>query len=133
MFSHITIGVNNLDKSLAFYDAVMPVLGCERHSSGDSYAGYGPPGDSQFGMNSLWILTPSNGQPASGGNGTNIALNAPDRQAVRDFHRIAIELGGEDDGQPGVREEVHPNFYAGYVFDLDGNKLVVVCHLADDE
>ncbi|MDJ0758433.1 MAG: VOC family protein [Woeseiaceae bacterium] len=132
IFSHITLGVNNLDASIAFYDGVMGVLGYERHSTGDSFAGYGPRDGSQFGTNSLWILTPSDGEPASGANGTNIALHAPDRQAVRDFHRVAVELGGRDDGEPGVRADVHPNFYAGYIYDLDGNKLVIVCHYGED-
>ena len=129
MFSHITIGVNNLDASMAFYDGVMAVLGYQRHSQGESFAGYGPADDSKFGTNSLWILKPYNGEPASGGNGTNIALSAPSRKSVREFHRVALELGGQDDGAPGIREEAHPNFYAGYIVDLDGNKLVVVCHI----
>ena len=133
MFSHITIGVNDLEASIAFYDSVMCVLGYERHSQGESYAGYGPADNSEFGTNSLWILKPHNGKPASGGNGTNIALNAPNREAVRAFHRVAVESGGEDDGAPGIREEAHANFYAGYIIDPDGNKLVVVCHLDENE
>ena len=128
MFSHITIGVNDLDASMAFYDAVMAVLGYDRHSEGESFAGYGPAGNSEFGTNSLWILKPHNGERASGGNGTNIALIAPDRKCVREFHRVALQMGGKDDGRPGIREEAHLNFYAGYIVDLDGNKLVVVCH-----
>ena len=133
MFSHITIGVNDLEASIAFYDGVMSVLGYERHSQGESFAGYGPADDSKFGTNSLWILKPHNGNPASGGNGTNIALNAPNRETVRAFHRVAVELGGQDDGAPGVRAEAHANFYAGYIIDRDGNKLVVVCHLDENE
>ena len=133
MYSHVTLGVNDLDASIAFYDGVMNALGYERHSVGESFAGYGHPDDAMLGNNSLWILTPINGEQASGGNGTNIAFNAQNRKTVRDFHRVAIKLGGTDDGQPGIREEAHTNFYAGYIIDLDGNKLVAVCHLDETE
>jgi hypothetical protein len=33
-----------------------------------------------------------------------------------------------DEGAPGVREEVHENFYACYIRDLGGNKIVAACH-----
>ena len=133
MFSHITLGVNNLEASIAFYDGVMHALGYECHSRGESFAGYGYPCDAKLGINSLWILTPINSKRASGGNGTNIAFNAPNRKTVREFHRVAIELGGTDEGLPGIREDVHTNFYAAYIKDLDGNKLVAVCHLYEQE
>ena len=133
MFSHVTLGVNDLDASIVFYDGVMKVLGYERHSRCESFAGYGRTDDAMSEINSLWILKPANGKPASGGNGTNIAFNAPDRKTVREFHRVAIKLGGTDDGLPGIREEAHTNFYAAYVIDLDGNKLVAVCHRDEKE
>ena len=135
MYSHVTLGVNDLDASIAFYDGVMKTLGYECHTQGESYAGYGRPNDelALLGINSLWILTPINGELATGGNGTNIAFNVPDRNTVREFHRSAIEFGGKDDGQPGIRVEAHANFYAAYIIDLDGNKLVAVCHLDEKE
>ena len=133
MFSHVTLGVNDLDASIVFFDGVMNALGYERHSQSESFAGYGRTDDAMSQINSLWILKPANGEPASGGNGTNIAFNAPDRKTVREFHRVAIKLGGTDDGLPGIREEAHANFYAAYVIDLDGNKLVAVCHRDEKE
>ena len=38
------------------------------------------------------------------------------------FHAKALELGGTDEGAPGLR---FGNFYAAYFRDLDGNKLDV--------
>ena len=64
MFSHITLGVNDLEKSIAFYDEIMAILGHERHSSADTFAGYGDPADAETGVNSLWILVPAEGRPA---------------------------------------------------------------------
>ena len=55
---HVYLTVSDYPGSEAFYDGVMSVLDYERHSQGESFAGYGPPGESEFGTNSLWILKP---------------------------------------------------------------------------
>lgn len=128
MFSHIMLGVNDLDKAIEFYDGVMSILGHDRQSKGDTFAGYGNCDDIHTGINCLWIGVPSNGLPASYGNGTNVAFLAARRALVDAFHKKDLELGGTNEGKPGLRLEVHPDFYAAYVRDLDGNKLVAVCH-----
>ena len=128
MFSHIVLGTNDLNAAIAFYDQVMATLGYARHDTGDTYAGYGKAGDIGSGQNCLWINMPLDGEPATCGNGTNIALLAEDRQAVDAFHTAAIEQGAQDEGAPGLRAEVHPHFYAAYCRDPDGHKLVIVCH-----
>lgn len=133
IFSHITIGVNDLQRSIRFYDAVLSTLFLARHSEGESFAGFGIiPEKGQkpdnTGANSLWILKPANGEAATGGNGTNIALLAKTRHQVNTFFAKAIELGAISDGAPGIRSDAHDNFYACYVIDFDGNKIAVVCH-----
>jgi len=127
MFSHICLGTNNLSESIAFYDQVMPVLGVSREDTGDTYAGYGNKEDMGSGVNCLFIGSTFNGEPATAGNGVNIALLAQTREQVVRFHALALENGGQDEGAPGLRD-VHPHFYAAYVRDPTGNKLVVVCH-----
>ena len=128
MFSHIVLGTNDLDAAIAFYDRVMATLGFARHDTGDTYAGYGKAADIGSGQNCLWINMPLDGELATCGNGTNIALLAESRQAVDAFHTAAIKHGGQDEGAPGLRDEVHPHFYAAYCRDPDGHKLVIVCH-----
>ena len=135
IFSHITIGVNDLERSILFYDAALAELGLSRHSTGESFAGYGPspqPNETpkHTGENSLWILKPSNGKIASGGNGTNIALSTHSRDRVDAFYKVCIALGASCEGAPGLRKDVHDNFYACYILDYDGNKIVAVCHEA---
>ena len=132
MFSHVMLGTNNLSESILFYDKVMPSLGYSRQCTGDSFAGYGHEGDIPTGANCLWIGVPFNGEVASPGNGVNIALLAPTRDQVDRFYRVALESGGTDEGFPGVRAEAHPNFYAAYVRDPTGNKIVVVCRAGLD-
>jgi catechol 2,3-dioxygenase-like lactoylglutathione lyase family enzyme len=128
MFSHIMLGTNNLSESIRFYDQVMPILGYSRESTGEAFAGYGNKDDIPTGVNCLWIGTPFNGKPASPGNGVNVSLLATTRDQVNNFYEVALKSGGIEEGAPGIREEVHPNFYATYVRDPAGNKIVVVCH-----
>lgn len=127
MFSHVMLGTNDLSESIKFYDQVMPTLGYSRQDTGEMYAGYGKKEDIGSGVNCLWIGKPINGEPASPGNGVNIALLAKTRKQVNHFHVVAMNNGGVDEGAPGLRD-IHPNFYAAYVRDPAGNKLVVVCH-----
>lgn len=132
MYSHMVLGTNDLAESTAFYDRVMPVLGLSRQDTGETYAGYGRPEDIGSGINCLFIGKPLNGEVASAGNGVNLALLATSRDQVDRFYALALENGGTDDGAPGLRD-VHPDFYAAYVLDPTGHKLVVVCHSAQTE
>ncbi len=65
---------------------------------------------------------------ASAGNGAMVALGQRTRDKVRLLHAKALEMGGTDQGGPGVRGQEGSNaFYAAYVRDLDGNKLCFYC------
>ena len=70
------------------------------------------------------VTKPFNEEAATAGNGTMvaIAMDAPDK--VDAFHAKALELGASDAGAPGPRVG---EFYAGYFWDLDGNKLNAFC------
>ena len=130
MFSHIMLGTNDVVASRRFYDAVMPTLGWACHDAGDSYAGYGLQEDMGSGQNCLWLGLPADGKAATCGNGTNVALLAETREQVDRFYATALAAGALDEGAPGLRD-VHPHFYAAYIRDPDGHKLVVVCHRVD--
>ncbi len=123
------LGVNDVQRAVGFYDAVLGVLGYKRRWIAESGAGYGT--ESELGIDTFWLNRPLDGRPANVGNGTNVAFLAPSRQAVRDFYEKAMALGGTSEGEPGIREEAHPNFYAAYVRDLDQHKIVAVCHAGE--
>jgi predicted lactoylglutathione lyase len=72
----------------------------------------------------LLAIVPHDGQRATPGNGTMVALQAQDRGLVDQVHRKALELGATDEGAAGPR---NGSFYGGYFRDTDGNKLVVYC------
>lgn len=124
MFSHVTIGSNDLGKAKPFYDSLLKPLGLMRHMDFPNAVGYGPVG----GRPQLWVLSPLDRKAATAGNGITIGLEAADRAAVDAAHKAAMAAGGKDEGAPGVRAHYHPNYYGAYLRDLDGNKICVVCH-----
>ena len=44
------------------------------------------------------------------------------------FYAAAMAAGGRDNGGPGLRPHYHPNYYAAFVLDPDGNNIEAVCH-----
>jgi len=126
MLSHVILGVKDVERSVAFYDAVLGVLGYERTWIAEAGAGYGA--RDELGIDTFWLNKPIDGRPANVGNGTNVAFVASSRESVREFYKKALALGSNSEGEPGIREEAHPNFYAAYVRDPDGHKIVAVCH-----
>jgi catechol 2,3-dioxygenase-like lactoylglutathione lyase family enzyme len=119
VFSYSTLGVNDMDRAIAFYDAVFAPLGRKRDTTSRTWTGYSEAGD----KTKFFLTRPFNRQEATGGNGTMLAFLAADRASVDAFHAAALAHGGRDEGPPGVREGMNPVFYAAYVRDPDGNKL----------
>ena len=121
IFTHFTLGTRDLVRAKAFYDRVLEPLNLKSLLSVDGkVCGWGVDAPQ------LMILYPRNGEPATQANGLTVGLVAPSREAVREFHRRALELGGTCEGEPGPRPFA-PNAYAAYVRDLDGHKIVASC------
>jgi catechol 2,3-dioxygenase-like lactoylglutathione lyase family enzyme len=122
MIGYVTLGTKDAEAAKGFFDGLLGLLGANRMMDGGGFTlwglGYDKPG--------LAITSPHNGEPATYGNGTMIALVVDKRSLVDDVHAKAIALGGTCEGPPGLRGEEGPTaFYAGYFRDLDGNKLCV--------
>ena len=128
MIDYVTLGTNNIERAMAFYDAVLPTLGHARFSQYGGWAGYGSNGRKEAPV--LWLCAPFDGAPATAGNGTMVSFTAPTREHVRQFHAAALAAGAVDEGAPGLRKYA-PNWYGAYVRDPDGNKLAVVCRHAE--
>ncbi len=127
MFSHFTMGSNDLQRAGAFYSPVMEALGQSlvTTSPTDDYLMFAPPGQR---FPHLFICRPFDNLPATWSNGYHIAFNVADQEAVDQFHAAALANGGLDEGAPGLRPEYAPDYYGGYVRDPDGNKLQAVCY-----
>jgi catechol 2,3-dioxygenase-like lactoylglutathione lyase family enzyme len=125
---HVSIGVTNTQRAKAFYDAALAPLGIKPvmpvEINGQLLGiGYGADNHPSF-----WIQLPMNGQPASMGNGVHVAFRSATRAGVDAFYLAALAQGGVEDGKPGLRTEYHPDYYAAFVRDPDGNKIEAVCH-----
>ncbi len=124
MLEYVTIGVKDLDRAAEFYDPVFEAIGCSRSFADDKFVAYGRNGAQP---SRVYLALPYNGESATSGNGSMVALTAQSRAEVRAFHTAVIAGGGQDEGEPGVRKHYALDFYAAYARDPDGNKLAVVC------
>jgi len=118
MIGYITVGTNNLPKAVAFYDELFAEFGAGRFMQEERFVAWAIAPD-QSGFS---VCLPFDGNPATAGNGTMIALAADSADKVDSVYSKALQPGGTDEGPPGVRSD---GFYAAYFRDLDGNKLNV--------
>ena len=118
MIGYVTLGSNKIDEAAKFYDALLGELGAERYMDSETFIAW----SSGTGSPMISICKPHDGNAATVGNGVMVAIPVSSPEKVDALHAKALELGGADEGAPGLRIE---NFYAGYFRDLDGNKLNV--------
>jgi catechol 2,3-dioxygenase-like lactoylglutathione lyase family enzyme len=106
--------------SARFFDEVLAPLGGQRVMDFGATIGYGPPSKAEF-----WIGNQVTGE---GFRESHIAFAAPDRAAVRAFFDAAVARGAQVLHQPRLWPEYHPNYFAAFVRDPDGNNIEAVCH-----
>ena len=118
MLDHVTVGVENIERSLRFYDQALRPLGITRlYGDGNRFAGYGINPKAFF-----WIGI-RNHSPT----GSHIAFAADNRASVDRFYEAAIAAGAKDNGPPGLRPHYDPDYYGAFVFDPDGHNIEAVC------
>lgn len=122
MLNYITIGANDLQRSTGFYAAILVPLGytMNQFPSGTEFA---LPG----GAGTIYVTQPFDGAPATVGNGSMAAFQAPTRALVRTLHAAGLAAGGTDEGAPGLRPEYSEHFFVGYLRDPVGNKVALFC------
>jgi len=119
-------GSNDIEKAKSFYDAVLATIGLKgimEHGSGGRI--YGSPSGAPL----FSIVRPYDGHSATAGNGTMASFMCDSREQVAAIHAKALELGGRDEGAPGLRTGGGGSVYAAYFRDLDGNKICAI-HVA---
>jgi catechol 2,3-dioxygenase-like lactoylglutathione lyase family enzyme len=116
MFTHTVLGTNDIEKSRAFYTAVMGALG---HQGMPLPVGTVFPSAS----GALMVRTPLNGAPHTASNGFTQGFAAQTFAEVDAFHAAGLANGGTCEGAPGVRENAPGKAYGAYLRDTDGNKI----------
>jgi catechol 2,3-dioxygenase-like lactoylglutathione lyase family enzyme len=125
MLDHVSIAVTDIPRAARFYDAVMAALGVPQVWRVERAVGYGMRNDAADDSRSY--LTIGLGR-APADPACHWCFRAPDRAAVRAFHAAGLANGGHDDGAPGLRPQYHPEYYAAFLLDPDGNRIEAVCH-----
>lgn len=121
MLHHVSLGVPDLQRSSAFYGAVLACLGYVEVWADRTAVGYGEPG----GGDKLAIKL-AGAHAHAPGAGFHLAFAAPSRAAVVAFHEAALRAGGRSNGPPGLRPEYGAEYYAAFVIDPDGHRLEAV-------
>jgi catechol 2,3-dioxygenase-like lactoylglutathione lyase family enzyme len=127
MLGYVLVGTNDLPRAADFYDQVLDLIGGQRFMETDTFVAW--QGSVEHGAG-FGVIKPFDGNAATVGNGTMVALPASDPDQVKAIYDKALELGGTDEGPPGLR---FGQFYAAYFRDLDGNKLNAFCMVPEGE
>lgn len=117
IISHISVGTNDFNRAVAFYDKVLETLGCKQVMHHPGAVAYGHE------LPEFWVQTPINGKSATVGNGAHVGFVAVSEAQVHAFHEAALKNGGADDGLPGPRPDYGEAYYGCFIRDLDGNKI----------
>ena len=121
MFSHVMLGSDDLEKSRAFYDALITHLGGkpgvqDRHRYFWRHAG-----------NTFSVTKPINGEPASAANGFTLGFAASTVEQANAAYEAAVAQGGTPiEDPPGWRGGEKTGFYLAYLRDPSGHKVCVM-------
>jgi catechol 2,3-dioxygenase-like lactoylglutathione lyase family enzyme len=126
MIGYVTLGSNDIPRAAKFYDELLALVGASRVFEGDNFVAWGTGPNAP----ALSVITPFDGNEATVGNGTMVAIVVDSPGKVDEVHAKALALGGANEGDAGPRQA---GFYAGYFRDLDGNKLNAFCMVESAE
>jgi catechol 2,3-dioxygenase-like lactoylglutathione lyase family enzyme len=124
LFSHVMLGVNDMDASKKFYDATLGALG---FPAGVIDAKGRCIYRSNTGV--LLLSVPLNGEAAIGANGGTIGFQAENGAAADAWHAAGIANGGTAcEDPPGPRGNP-ASMYLAYLRDPAGNKVCALQRL----
>ena len=119
LVDHIQLVVADLGASRRFYEALFEVLDIPIGGSADTH----------FWYDELFVSTPDSPEALGKLTGRHhLAFQAKDRATVDAFHKAGVAAGGKDNGAPGLRPRYHPDYYAAFLLDPDGNNIEAVFH-----
>lgn len=123
MLNHVMIGSNDIERSKAFYNAVLGVLG-----AGEPFVNVAASGHTRLFYihdgSTFSISEPINGEPASVANGSTIGFKCNSLEQVKQLHDVAVANGGTSvEDPPGPRAGSMGVMNLCYFLDPDGHKI----------
>ena len=119
LVDHIQLVVADLGASRRFYEALFEVLDIPIGGSADTH----------FWYDELFVSAPDSPEALGKRTGRHhLAFQARDRVTVDAVHKAGLAAGGKDNGAPGPRPHYHPDYYAAFLLDPDGNNIEAVFH-----
>ncbi len=125
MIDHVSVSVSDLERSTAFYDAVLGVLGYAKLDTRPATVAFGRK------YAEFWINHRPWMKAVEDDSGMHIALRASSEEVVHAFHAAALAAGGSSGGEPGLRPQHGDGYYAAFIRDPDGNRIEAVTFLVN--
>lgn len=126
MIAYVTVGADDIARAKRFYEALLPALGYHLDEGPEGLSFSLPAVEGQSSRLPDFYVKPTfDKRPASAGNGTMIAFEAPTQERVRQLYTAALAAGGTDEGAPGFRTAYGPRFFVCYLRDPQGNKIAL--------
>ena len=120
MIDHVSVAVADLERSAAFFEAVLSPLGLTKLVTREATVGFGKR------YPEFWINLRAGLPKVGRETGVHICLRTHDGDSVRAFHAAALANGGADAGAPGQRQAAMTTYFGAFIFDPDGNKIEAV-------
>ena len=114
MIDHLELQTRRPEETAKFYSDVLAPLGYAKKL--DAPLGFGA-GDAM----DLFLV---DGEPSAN---VHFAFAAATRADVDAAWKAARDGGHALDRSPALMPHIHPNYYAGFVFDPDGRLVEIVC------
>ena len=123
MINHVMIGTNDIDKSKAFYEKVLAVLGVRGGIDNTSPSGHKRVMFVHDG-DVFMLSQPIDDNEATCANGMTIGFKCTSMDQVRELHDVAVANGGTSiEDPPGPRTSEMGTMNLCYFRDLDGHKI----------
>jgi catechol 2,3-dioxygenase-like lactoylglutathione lyase family enzyme len=128
MLGHLGINVVDLDRARRYWNVLMPMLDFEVFLDEPDQLAYKPAKGKHGTYLFLYEGVDDRPYAPTGPGLQHLAFMVPARQAVRDVHRVARELGSATVHEPQVFPQYPQPYYAAFWRDPDGFTIEVVCH-----
>ena len=120
MFTHVTLGADDVEASRKFYDAALGALGLAPAQGPDPKGRYWWRTE----RGAVAVGKPIDGAPASCATGGTLGFAAKTPEMVQAFHDAGVAAGGTSiEDPPGERNGPFGKLVLAYLRDPDGNKV----------